>query len=125
MNGFRFEGVKRLYTVSNHRPGFVRAWHAHRSEAKFVLVVLGAAVVAAVRIDDWQAPSKDQLVHRYVLSSEQPAILHIPAGYANGFMTLSENTKLLFFSTASLEDSRQDDIRFDARYWDPWGVAER
>ena len=90
-----------------------------------MLVVLGAAVVAAVRIDDWQAPSKDQLVHRYVLSSEQPAILHIPAGYANGFMTLSENTKLLFFSTASLEDSRQDDIRFDARYWDPWGVAER
>ena len=125
MNGFRFEGVKRLYTVSNHRSGFVRAWHAHRNEAKFVLVVLGAAIVAAVRIDDWQTPSKDQLVHRYVLSSEQPAILHIPAGYANGFMTLSVNTKLLFFSTASLEESRRDDIRYDARYWDPWGVAER
>jgi len=125
VNGFRFEGVKRLYTVSNHRSGFVRAWHAHRNEAKFVLVVLGAAIVAAVRIDDWQTPSKDQLVHRYVLSSEQPAILHIPAGYANGFMTLSESTKLLFFSTASVEESRQDDIRYDARYWDPWGVAER
>ena len=30
VNGFGFEGVKRFYAVSNHQPGFVRAWHAHR-----------------------------------------------------------------------------------------------
>ena len=34
-NGFDFEGVKRFYLVSNHRQGFVRAWHAHRREAKW------------------------------------------------------------------------------------------
>ena len=34
VNDFDFEGVKRFYTVKNHRRGFVRAWHAHRREAK-------------------------------------------------------------------------------------------
>ena len=33
VNGFDFRGVKRFYTVTNHRAGFVRAWHAHRHEA--------------------------------------------------------------------------------------------
>ena len=47
-NGFHFDGVKRFYTVSNHRAGFVRAWHAHRREAKYITVVQGAAIVAAV-----------------------------------------------------------------------------
>ena len=47
VNAFDFEGVKRFYVVANHRQGFVRAWHAHRREAKYVTVVTGAAVVAA------------------------------------------------------------------------------
>ncbi len=34
-------------------------------------------------------------------------------------------TKLMYFSDASLEESLNDDIRFPARYWDPWQVAER
>ena len=58
VNGFDFAGVRRSYLIANHRQGFVRAWHAHRREAKYVTVVSGAAVVAAVAIDDWDRPSK-------------------------------------------------------------------
>ena len=54
-----------------------------------------------------------------------PSVLFIPAGYANGFMSLTEDTKILFFSTSSLEDSVGDDIRSDAHHWDPWTVEER
>ena len=125
VNGFHFEGVKRFYLVSNHRAGFVRAWHAHRREAKYVMVVQGAAIVAAVAIDDWEHPSRDAQVHRYVLSAQKPAVLYIPAGYANGFMSLTADTKLMFFSTSTLEESRGDDVRYDARYWDAWQVIER
>ena len=125
VNNFHFEGVKRFYIVSNHRAGFVRAWHAHRHEAKYVIVVQGAAVVAAVAIDDWEHPSKNAQVHRYVLSAEKPVVFHIPAGYANGFMSLTADAKLMIFSTATLEESRNDDIRYDARYWDAWQVIER
>jgi dTDP-4-dehydrorhamnose 3,5-epimerase len=125
VNGFHFEGVKRFYMVSNHRAGFVRAWHAHRREAKYVITVQGAAIVAAVAIDNWEHPSKNSQIHRYVLSAQKPAVLHIPPGYANGFMSLTAETKLMFFSTVTLEESQGDDLRYDARYWDAWQVIER
>lgn len=125
VNDFRFEGVKRFYVVSNHRAGFVRAWHAHRHEAKYVTVVQGAAVIAAVAIDNWEQPSREAKVHRYIVSADKPSVIHIPSGYANGFMSLTADTKLMFFSTSTVEESRGDDVRFDARYWDAWQVMER
>lgn len=125
VNGFDMRDVKRFYTVTNHKVGFVRAWHGHKKESKYVTVVDGAAIVAAVKIDNWKKPSKDLKVHRFILSSKKPAVLFIPKGYANGFMTLKKDTKLLFFSTATLEESRKDDIRYDAYYWNPWEISER
>jgi dTDP-4-dehydrorhamnose 3,5-epimerase-like enzyme len=125
VNDFRFEDVKRFYTVSNHRAGFVRAWHGHRNEAKYVIAVVGAALVCCVEIDDWDNPSRDLVAKRFVLSEQSPAILRVPAGYVNGFMTLTPDAKLMFFATSNLEDSLGDDFRFPARYWDPWQVEER
>ncbi len=125
VNGFDFAGVKRFYTVRNHRAGFVRAWHAHRKEAKYVTVVSGAALVGAVRVDDWDAPSRAAPVARHVLAAGQPRVLYIPLGHANGFMSLTDDARLIFFSTSTLEESRNDDIRYDARHWDIWTVEER
>jgi len=125
VNAFDFEGVKRFYVVTNHRQGFVRAWHAHRREAKYVTVVTGAAVVAAVQIDDWERPSRGVEVQRFVLTAAKPSVLFIPPGHANGFMSLTEDAKLVFFSTSTVEESRDDDIRYDARHWDVWTAEER
>jgi dTDP-4-dehydrorhamnose 3,5-epimerase len=125
VNGFDFKGVRRFYAVSNHRQGFIRAWHGHRNEAKYAVVVRGSMLVCCVEIDNWDNPSANLHIHRFVLSDLNPAALHIPKGYANGFMSLTENAKILFFSTSTLEDSLKDDIRFDARRWNPWDVEER
>ena len=48
-----------------------------------------------------------------------------PAGFANGFMSLTEGAKIVFFSTSTLQESLGDDIRFPARTWDPWTIEER
>ena len=125
VNDFNFEGVKRFYIVENHKQGFVRAWHAHRNESKYVMVVKGSAVIGAVKIDNWENPSRDLKIHRYVLSEKSPSVLFIPAGYANGFMNLSEDAKIVFFSTSELKDSLNDDVRYDAHYWEAWNVEER
>ncbi len=125
VNDFDFKDVKRFYMVSNHSAGFVRAWHAHKKEAKYVLVVKGAAVVGAVAVDDWDKPSKDTEVRRFVLSEKKPSVLYIPAGHANGFMSLTGDTQIMFFSTSTLEESLDDDFRYDARHWDIWSVEER
>ena len=125
VNDFDMSSVKRFYTVANHKRGFIRAWHAHKKEAKYVTVVRGAALVAAVEVDNWQEPSREQEVHRHVLAAVKPSVLYIPSGYANGFMTLQEDTKLMFFSTTTVAESHGDDYRYDSRYWDPWNVIER
>lgn len=124
-NDFDFDSVKRFYMVSNHTAGFVRAWHAHRQEAKYVTCVSGAAIIGAVKIDNWDSPSKNLPVERYILSAKKPQVIFIPPGYANGFMSLTEDCKLIFYSTSTLEQSAGDDIRYDARYWDIWQAVER
>jgi len=125
VNDFDFAGVKRFYTVANHRQNFVRAWHAHRKEAKYVTVLRGAALVGAVAIDDWDRPSKSAQVVRHILTANKPEVLFIPTGYANGFMSLTDDALLMFFSTSTLQESQGDDVRYDAHYWDIWDVIER
>ena len=125
VNGFNFAGVKRFYAVRNHRQGFIRAWHAHKKESKYVTVVKGTAIIGAVKIDNWEAPSKDLTVQRFILSEKSPAVLYIPNGYGNGFMNLINDTQLIYFSTSTIEESQGDDFRYDAHYWDPWQIIER
>jgi dTDP-4-dehydrorhamnose 3,5-epimerase-like enzyme len=125
VNDFDLGQGRRFYIVENFSVGTVRAWHAHRHERKWVMAVAGAALACCVEIDDWETPSADAAVGRFVLSADQPAVLEIPGGYANGAMSLLDGTKLMYVSDATLEASLEDDIRFPARYWDPWHVPER
>ena len=125
VNEFDFTGVKRFYVLRNHRQGFVRAWHAHRREGKYFMAVRGSALVCGVEIDDWDHPSASLPVHRFVLAEHTPAVLYLPPGFANGFCSLTQDATLMVYSTATLQESLADDVRYNARYWDPWNVEER
>ena len=125
VNQFNMKLVKRFYVVSNHKQGFIRAWHAHKIESKYVFIVNGTALISTVQIDNWDNPSNDLTVDKFVLTAKKPSILYIPSGYANGFKTLSTETKIIFFSTSTLKDSIDDDYRFDAYKWNPWEIIER
>jgi len=125
VNDFSFDKVKRFYTLSNHAKGFVRAWHGHKKESKYFHVIKGAALICAVKIDNWNTPDASAEVKRFTLSEKSPAVLYIPAGYANGSMSLTDDAKIIVFSTSALDESLNDDFRFPARHWDPWRVEER
>jgi len=127
VNGFAFDPVQRFYIVENFSTQVVRGFHGHLNEEKFVIVVSGAAIIAAVRFGDPLNPNRDAKPHRFVLSDRQPQILHVPAGYANGFRPLEPRTKIMFFSTATLEESAKDDYRFPYDHWgkDVWEVDFR
>ena len=124
---FNFYGVKRFYQVQNFSTSTIRAFHGHMNEAKYVYVAKGSAIVAAVKLDDLRSPSKNQEVKRFILSDRHPQIVFIPPRYANGFRPLEEDTRILFFSTSSLEESKGDDYRFPADYWgrEIWEVENR
>lgn len=118
-NDFNFEGVKRFYMVENHRQGFIRAWHGHLNEAKYVFVTSGSILIGAGKIDEKGTP-KDSAPKKFILSARQPKILFIPKGYANGFKTLEENTKVMFFSTSTIQESLNDDYRQPYFVWNIW-----
>ncbi len=127
VNGFAFDSVRRFYLVENFSTQVVRAFHGHVNEEKFVFVVCGAAIVAAVQFDDPLNPNRDAKPYRFVLSDRQPQILHVPAGYANGFRPLEPRTRIMFFSTATMGESGKDDYRFPYDHWgkDVWEAEFR
>ena len=118
VNDFDFKDVKRFYMVENHEQGFIRAWHGHKKEGKYVFVPNGAILIGCVNLETEE-------IDRFVLSSSKPQVLYIPPGYANGFMNLQNNTKVMFFSTSTLEDSLGDDIRFEWDKWNIWNIERR
>jgi dTDP-4-dehydrorhamnose 3,5-epimerase len=115
VNDFKFDNVKRFYVVENHTNNFIRAWHGHIKEGKYVYVVEGSAIVGAVPMDESTPPA------RFVLSAKKPRVLYIPPKFYNGTMNLEQNTKIIFFSTSTLEESKGDDVR---QPWDKWFIWE-
>lgn len=127
VNDFALAGVKRFYVIENYSPDTIRAFHGHRQEMKYLTVVQGSALIAAVPFDDPKTPRKDVSMARFVLAAVKPTVVCIPPGYANGFKALEPRTILLVFSTATLEESKTDDYRFPADYWgeEVWTVQNR
>ena len=124
-NSIDLKQIKRFYTMSNHKSHFIRAWHAHKNESKIITVISGTALICAVKISNWKNPNKKSKVFRKIISSKKPELIHIPKGYANGTMTLEKNTKLIFFSDSTLEDSINDDYRYTYNHWNPWTIIQR
>jgi dTDP-4-dehydrorhamnose 3,5-epimerase-like enzyme len=113
VNDFSFTDVKRFYQVSNHKRDYIRAWHGHNHEQKYVYVPKGTALIGAVNM-------QTEEIFKFILSDKKPCILKIPNGFANGFKTLEEDTQILFFSTSTLQESLNDDIRFAYNKWNIW-----
>ena len=118
-NTLSLDVFKRFYIVSNPTKGTVRAWHGHKIEAKLIKVIKGEFVVGAVKINDWDNPSLEKKVDKFVLN-ENTGVVYIPPGYANGAINLVPNSKVIYFSSLNLEDSSNDDYRFDPKLWNTW-----
>ena len=127
VNEFDFTGVKRFYQVDNFDLNMIRAWHGHMKEGKYVYVASGSIILGAIRLTSKIKPNKKVRVERFILSAQKPQVVFIPPGYANGFKTLEKKTKVIFFSTRTLAESKGDDYRFPADYWgeEIWQVENR
>ena len=122
-NNFKLDTFVRQYVVRNHSQNFIRAWHGHKEERKAVHVLQGVVQCSCVKVDNWENPSKDLEINSFVLSASKPTILLIPEGYVNGFMNLTSDAIIQFFSNKSVEESLKDDFRFPYDYWDPWKIS--
>ena len=110
---------KRFYIVNNPVQGTVRAWHGHQKEGKLIKVLDGVFLVGSVAIDKWDKPSESLEPELFEIKKNSD-LLYIPPGYANGAMNLASDSSVMYFSTAHLDESIEDDHRFDSKFWDPW-----
>ena len=126
-NEFNFikKKIKRFYQITNNNINFIRAWHGHKKEDKFLLVQKGAFKICAVKIDNWKNPSKTLPVKEFVINANSPKILYIPGGYAHGTQNLKADSKLMVFSTFSLQQTIGDDYRFKSDLWYDWNIQFR
>lgn len=110
VNDFTFENVKRFYMVENIRAGFARDWHGHMKETIYACPVVGRVLLGVVRLDTDET-------FRCMLEGNAPKIVCIPPGCASSFKPLTDGAKMLFFSTATLEESMSDSMRYPLERW--------
>lgn len=119
-NDFNLNEVKRMYQIENKDTSIIRAWQAHKIDRKWFYVLEGAFELVLVKLDDFENPSKNLNVEKFIISSDEKKIIEVPGGFANGFRALQENSKILVFSDKTLEESKNDDFRFDKNLWYNW-----
>lgn len=119
-NDFDMSKVKRFYRIDHPQISVVRAWQGHKFEKKWFFVVKGSFLVAIVKPDNWEQPSRNERVQTFILKENQQQILHVPGGYANGFKALEPDSAIIIFSDFTVTESANDSFRFDNDYWFDW-----
>ena len=70
-------------------------------------------------------PNKKNKVFSFIINQSNSNFIHIPKGFANGSMSLEDNSELLIFSTSTVQESLRDDYRYDYLHWNPWKINQR
>lgn len=112
--------IKRVYYIYNYGKKIIRGFHLHKKEWKYFTIVSGAAKFVAIN------PENSKNKYEFISSIRKPTAIVIPPDFANGWVSLEENTILLAASTETIEESLADDKRFDPYKWgDVWSVKGR
>ena len=124
----------RCYVVGDYGKGVIRGLHYHKLEMKIFTIVYGAAKFITVDIMPEMADKNDSKeiesylsknpdkIQSFVLSSRHHGVVCIPPNFANGWVSLEDNTILLSLSNLRYKPAMDDDIRIDPylinkKYW--------
>lgn len=118
-NELDFFQFKRFYIISPKIRNQVRAWQAHLREEKVFLPLKGKIKIVAVPIFDIESDHFG-ISKEFILDATSPELIHLPGGYANGFQFLDAEAELMIFSNFNLEESKEDDFRFEASKFYHW-----
>ena len=115
-NDFNLSETKRMYILENQDISIIRAWQAHKIEKRWFVAVDGQFEIKLVKIDNFENPSENLKVEKFVLSAETMDCLYIQSGYGTSIQALSDNAKLAVFSNYLLGEIN-DDYKFDSQKW--------
>lgn len=118
-NEFDMCEIRRVYQIKNSIEYPMRGWQAHKVETKWFSCLHGAFKVALVRLKDWTKPEANQEVKTYLLKADDPAVLFVPANYANAIISMEQDSVLTVYSNKTLEEAQEDQYRFPLEQWSP------
>jgi dTDP-4-dehydrorhamnose 3,5-epimerase len=99
--------------VSLNYPGIVRAWHYHKKQDDYFVVVKGMCKVGLYDMREG-SPTRGQ-AEAYYLGEHNPILLRIPVGVAHGYKTVGTEPSLLInFPTEVYNAAEPDEYRL------PW-----
>lgn len=119
------ELFQRAYIVENYGKGVIRGLHYHKEEMKIFTIGCGAAkfITMKLPIEIAERNNDDEIkkyldknsdsLKTFVLSSRHHAVLIVPALYANGWISLEDNTVLFSLGSIRWEKAIHDDIRIN------------
>lgn len=116
-NAFDMSEISRLYEIEPIDESVIRAWQGHQYEKKWFYCSSGSFVINLIKLDNFEKPSNNLEPNRFLLDAKKPSVLEVSGGYANGFKSMERNSKLMVFSNFGLEESKNDDFRYDLNTW--------
>jgi dTDP-4-dehydrorhamnose 3,5-epimerase-like enzyme len=116
LEGYLF---KRFYMLFSDQEKQVRAWQGHLKEEKFFLPISGKFKIVLVPIIDLPNQNFGN-PKMYNLDSSHPQVLYVPGGYLNGFQFQDKGGQLMVFSNFNLEESKNDEVRFEKSTFYVW-----
>ncbi len=120
VNELDLSPIKRFYIIYSGKNS-VRAWQGHKKEFKYFYAIKGKFTIFTVKIDNWGNPDKKLKPKEFSLDEESSKVLIIPPGFANGILTLDDDSYLLIFSNLSINEAKEDLYRFNEEFWVNWG----
>jgi dTDP-4-dehydrorhamnose 3,5-epimerase len=119
-NDFDMKDVRRFYVIEHPDSSIVRAWQGHKKEEKWFYVIKGSFKVVLIKPDDWESPSADLKSKEFILKAEESQVLYIPGNFANGLKALEPESRMIVFSSFTVDESSKDNYRFDKGMWYDW-----
>ncbi len=103
--------------VSMNYPGVVRAWHWHKKQDDFIVVVKGMIKVGLCDIREG-SPTRGE-VNEFYLGENNNVLLKIPVGVAHGYKTMGVEPSLLInLPTEAYSREEPDEYRL------PWNTDQ-
>jgi dTDP-4-dehydrorhamnose 3,5-epimerase len=109
---------KRVYLCKNYSRGMVRAFHYHDRESKIIRCVSGAVTLVVCCLTKNKKKIDNTTFEKIVLTADGDSSVYIPPAHAHGWRSLVDGSQIMVISPFSIEESKNDDIRFSALEYD-------
>ena len=116
-NDFDMSQVVRFYEIAPANTELIRGWQGHLKEKKWFHCLKGSFMINIIELGDNESSKNTLEPVKVILSDRDPEVLFVPQGCATAIKAIEENSRIQVFSNFTLEESKNDDIRFPLDQW--------